>query len=163
MKRGDADHPRWDHLRSLQTFKDNDINIVFDNELSLKKKFKKPNFLLLNYTLKSKDAILQGFKKRYARFVNDWFYEKKDGDPLQNVDMHHYLSDKILIIVCCISPTKEYPFIDFILCRTLQTDSAIILKHLAGFDEPSKYTFSVSSKNNKIEVYYDGKIWLDRM
>jgi len=170
MKRGDADNPGWDNLRSLQDFEKNDINIVFDNELAIKKKLKKPDFLIINYTLNDKDTIFRDLDKKYSRFVNKWFYEEKKNenvnDSLHNVPFHNYLSNKILMVLCCSKDDfidKECPFIDFILCRVLQTGRAIIMKHLEGFDEPSKYCLSLSPDNHAIEVYYDKKTWLDEM
>lgn len=167
MKRGDADNPGWDNLRSLQDFEKNDINIVLDNELSEKKKLKKPDFLIINFTLNDKNTILKNLYDKYSRFINKWFYEEKNeivNDPLQNIQLHHYLSTKILIVLCCITDDfleKEQPFIEFILCRTLQTGKAVILKE--GIEEPSKNCFSVSSNNLKTEVYYDKKTWLDKV
>lgn len=158
MSRGDADHDGWDRIRNLDYFAQRDKNLVFDSELSRKKKIKKPNLLVLLNPSNLQDSVQ--WHLEYTDRVGKIHFVA--ATPAYDSLVSHYLSNDSALVVCGDGKNKKQ--FEFVLSRTLLTGRSVFPVAMEGHPPPSLDIFAIrasdreSPQKDECTVYYDGKV-----
>ena len=160
MKRGDAEHSGWDHIRNTDYLDKRDKNLVPDKELSMKKKRKKPDLLLLFPPSSSKPTDEYKWWDAHYRHKVNKIYTVNTVPPYEDVIQHYLLLTTNRVLVVCPAHRESVPQMDFVMSRTLMTGRAVYPQALQGFPAPSPWIFAVDKKQKTkyTEIPYDEKI-----
>jgi hypothetical protein len=162
MKRGDADHSGWDHIRTFEYFDKRDKNLVLDKELSMKKQWKKPDLLLFFDPFGSTFASeLEWWEAHFQDKVNK-IYTVHTFPPYDDVIQKYLLMTNRVLVVCPAHRESVLQF-NFVLSRTLLTGRSVYPQPLKGFPTPSPWIFAIKNKTPKTkytQIPYDEKIVL---
>lgn len=144
MKRGDATEESWNTLRNEEYFKSKDKNTIYDSELSIKKKVKKPDVLILDNfqgpdEKKKNKKLNELLQKIHSKVRNIYHLPTRGGDWRKGLKQHWEQNPNIVVVVFHFRMNKEKDVIEnenlleSVLSKTCITGKAVFIQPEPGF------------------------------